>query len=40
MLLNPKHTEEMQKKFTMNKQEYISVFRVLDKDNIGYITTD
>lgn len=40
MLLNPKLTKEMQKKFTIDKQEYISVFRVLDKDNTGYITIE
>lgn len=30
----------MQKKFTIDKQEYQSVFRVIDKDNSGQITVD
>jgi Ca2+-binding EF-hand superfamily protein len=30
----------MQQKFTIDKQEYQSVFRVIDKDNQGFITVD
>lgn len=38
--LLPQTTFEMQKKFTIDKQEYQSVFRVIDKDNQGHITID
>jgi Ca2+-binding EF-hand superfamily protein len=30
----------MQKKFTIDKQEYQSVFRVIDQDNSGRITIE
>ena len=39
LLLNPQ-TREMQQKFTIDKQEYQSVFRVIDKDSTGQITID
>ena len=38
--LLPQSTYEMQKKFYIDKQEYQSVFRVIDKDNTGVITVD
>jgi len=30
----------MQKNFTIDKQEYMSVFRVIDKDDVGKITVE
>ena len=30
----------MQRKFTIDKQEYQSVFRVIDQDNAGHITIE
>lgn len=39
LLTNPQ-TKEMQQKFTIDKTEYQSVFRVIDTENTGFISVE